>query len=137
MEAEGHTPRPSPHFGNNSNPQSRGFLFNSLLSRPELEKEVHLFSMMDLALEDQDWEEVAYIRSRNIISEETQGFLVQSRTKEHAERERGSLFYVNREVKQGQVNNLNSLKINNVETQVKVKIETEVLGYFSALFNAS
>ena len=93
--------------------------------------------MMDLALEDQDWEEVAYIRSRNIISEETQGFLVQSRTKEHAERERGSLFYVNREVKQGQVNNLNSLKINNVETQVKVKIETEVLGYFSALFNAS
>ena len=95
--------------------------------------------MMDLALEDQDWEEVAYIRSRirNLISEETQGFLVQSRTKEHAERERGSLFYVNREVKQGQVNNLNSLKINNVETQVKVKIETKVLGYFSALLNAS
>jgi len=96
-----------------------------------------LFSILDLFLDDQDWEEVAYIKSRirNLISKETQGFLVRSRTKEHAEREQGSLFHVNREVKQGQVNNLNSLQIINVEIQDKVEIETEVFGFFTALLN--
>ena len=45
------------------------------------------------------------------------------------------MFPVNREVKQGQVNNLNSLQIINVEIQDKVEIETEVLGFFTALLN--
>ena len=120
-------------------PSVKRFLiqFSTIRARARKGTKSMLFSMLDLALEDQDWEEVAYIKSRirNLISEETQGFLVRSRTKEHAERERGSLFHVNREVKQGQVNNLNSLKINNVETQDKVEIETEVLGFFSALLN--
>lgn len=120
-------------------PSFKNFLIQFSIIRAKARKGTKsmLFTMLDLALEEQDWEEIAYIKSRirNLISEETQGFLVRSRTKEHAERERGSLFHVNREVNRGQVNNLTSLKINNIETVNKFEIQEEVLGFYSALLN--
>ena len=96
-----------------------------------------LFTMLDLAKENQDWEEVAHLKARikKMVSEDTQGYLIRSRTKEHAEEEKGSLFHVNREVKNGNINNLESLVINGSETKDKALIEEEVTKYFQALLN--
>ena len=45
------------------------------------------FNLLDLALKEGDWEEVVYIRSRirSMIQEDLEGFLVRSRTSQHAE----------------------------------------------------
>ena len=68
----------------------------------------YFFLCLDFALQDQNWEEVTYLRSRikTMLQEDLDGLVTRSRTKEHAEEERGSIYHLNREVKQGNVCNL-------------------------------
>ena len=63
---------------------------------------------------------------------ETIGFVVRSRFKENSESEMASLFHVNRENKNFGKNNLDSLKIEEQVTNIKINVEAKVLKYFGA-----
>ena len=60
-----------------------------------------LMVMLEAALEEKDWVEVAVARGRlkDIMREECMGFTVRSRFRENIETEKASLFHVNREKK--------------------------------------
>ena len=60
------------------------------------------------------------------------GFSVRSRFKENAETEKASLFHLHRENKNFLKNNHGELKINGQVTDVKGKIEDEVINYYGA-----
>ena len=96
----------------------------------------YLFSLLDLATDEQDWEQVSFLRSKlkEMFEQDMQGFMVRSRSKGYQEREIGSLYSVGREVKQGKVSNLGSLLIDGVEVQDKKVIEEEVTSFFETLF---
>ena len=98
---------------------------------------MYLFSYLGLVIRKGNWREVARVRKQlsSILEKESMGFVVRSRYKEHIESEKASLFYLNRENKNFKKNSLEFLKINDEVTNDKKKIETEVLKYFSALFN--
>ena len=122
-------------------PEIRIFLQDLSRERSRARKgtKLYLFHRLDKALGEQDWESVSYIRTRlkAMFQEDLQGFLIRSWTKEFAEEERGSLYHVNREVKQGRVSNLSSLMINGVEERDSGRIEEEVLGFYGPLFNGN
>ena len=82
------------------------------------------FNLLDLALKEGDWEEVVYIRSRirSMIQEDLEGFLVRSRTSEHAEVEAESLYHVAREVKRGKVANLSKLMVDVLWWRLMIRI---------------
>ena len=68
-----------------------------------------LFHYLELYTE-QDWNLVSYTNSRlsSLIQEDLYGFTVRSRIKDHAKLEKGSLYYVSKEVKRGEVTNSRS-----------------------------
>ena len=66
---------------------------------------------------------------------EAMGYVIRSRFKENSETEVASLFHLNREKKNSCKNNLETLKIDDVVTDNKKNIESEVIKYFDALFN--
>ena len=62
------------------------------------------------------------------------GFIVRSRYKQNAEKERASLFHACKERKNG-VNNINALKVDDHVVRDPMQIESKILNYFHALFN--
>ena len=97
----------------------------------------YLFFLLDFAVHEQDWEQVALLRSRirSLLQEDLQGFLIRSRAKEHAEEEMGSMFHAARELKQGKKCSLNELIIDNVIVNDPAIIEGNLLKYYGSLFN--
>ena len=97
----------------------------------------YLFSYLKLVMKSGDWVEVARVRQqlKEILQQETMGFVIRSRFKENAETEQASLFHANRENKNFSTNNHSKLKIGELISEDKRKIEAEVLKYFGALFN--
>ena len=97
----------------------------------------YLFSYLNVVLKQGDWGEVARVRQqlKEILQQETMGFVVRSRYKENLETEVASLFHTNRENKNFARNNHKDLKIDDQVSVDKNKIEKEILSYFGALFN--
>ena len=126
-------------WDNSFKPNLKNFLIRFSKIRAEGRKgtKLALFQLLEFALVEEDWEEVASIRSRitSILQEDLQGFIVRSREKEHDEVERGSLYHVAREVKRGKAGNLDKLKIGNVVTEDREEIEDEAFSFYESLFN--
>ena len=95
-----------------------------------------LMVMLECALEEKDWVQVAIIRGRlrQIMREQSMGFKVRSRYKENLECERASLYHVNREKKKSGQRNISKLLVEGVEVEDKDTVENEVCNYFGALF---
>ena len=95
-----------------------------------------LLSYLKIALEKKDWSEVSRIKSEleSMLHSDLMGFIVRSRFKQNAEKERASLFHACMERKNGS-NNLNSLKIDENIVKDSRLIEKEVVKFFSSLFN--
>ena len=100
-----------------------------------------LFECLSRALEKQDWRDVLDIKFKlkSILKQESQGYIVRSKTKEHFESERASLYHANREVRQGEKSCIDELVCteNNVQTSSKDEalIEKNILSFFDQLFN--
>ena len=96
----------------------------------------YFFSLLDLATDEHDWEQVSFLRTKlkSMFEEDMQGFKIRSRDKGYLEKEIGSLYSVGRELKQGKVSNLGSLMIDGTESQNKEDIEEEVTSFFETLF---
>lgn len=115
--------------------------FSSVRFRGRRDTKQYLFYLLDYALEDEDWEQVTYLRSRlkTMIQEDLYGFVIRSRASEHAECEQGSLYHVSKEVKKGKVASLTKLNVNSLggvqETEDRQVIEDEIMSFYSALFN--
>ena len=97
----------------------------------------YLFAYLNIVLKQGDWAEVARIRQqlKAILLQESMGFVVRSRYKENLETEMASLFHANRENKNYSKNNHHELKIGDKISSDKTEIESEILGYYNALFN--
>ncbi len=74
-------------------------------------------------------------RINYINQREMEGVKVRSRFQENIEKERGSLYHLAREKKNGKRNNLEVLKIDGDNVSDQVKIQEKVLDYFEKLFN--
>ena len=70
-----------------------------------------------------------------LLSEGASGHKIRSRFKDNATDESASLFHANQELKIGQKNNIEKLKIDNMVTDDQHKIEKEILRFFNGLFN--
>ena len=83
------------------------------------------------------YEETVEIKAKiqDIYETEMEGFKVRSRFKENLEKEKGSLFHLAREKKNGKLNNLEKILIDDVVVTDKKLIEGKVMGHFDSLFN--
>ena len=119
-------------------PEIRIFLqnFSAAAARTRGDLKECLCFMLDKAMMEKNWNEVAMVRGKlqAMMYKDTMGFIVRSRFAENQEVEKASLYHTNREKKNAQGGNLESLMINGrVETDRK-KIEPEVVNYFGDLF---
>ena len=96
-----------------------------------------LFFCLERALDDQDWEEVASVRSRigEMLREDLYGFKLRSRDSSHAEEERGSLYHVAREARHGKSGSVQALSNGDSVTRDSKVIEDSIVNFFSSLFN--
>ena len=74
-------------------------------------------------------------RINDVNQQEMEGVKVRSRFQENIEKERGSLYHLAREKKNGKRNNLEVLKIDGNNVTDQAKIQEKVLGYYEQLFN--
>jgi exonuclease III len=125
-------------------PGFKSFLIRLSVVRARFRRDtkLYLFSILELATDEQDWAQVSAVKARisRLVSEETEGYRIRSRVNEHVEREKGSLYHVNREIKNGLTNNLHSLLVrdyqgNLIETNDRSRVEEEVMTFYSSLFN--
>ena len=95
-----------------------------------------LLCALKLMMENNDWDEVVRIKERinKLLLEDLVGVKVRSKSNQDLESERASLFHAARELKNHK-NVTKGLKINNQVVADKEMIETEVLDFFTALFN--
>ena len=110
--------------------------FSAARSRTRRQLKELLCFMLDKALSEKNWNEVAMVRGKlqTMMYRDNMGFLVRSRFKENQEVEKASLYHINREKKNAQGGNLEELVINGgVETD-RVKVEKEVTNFFGKLF---
>ena len=126
-------------WDNCAKPRIRDFCMgvSTHLAHVRKDTKKYLFSYLNLVLRQGNWEEVARIRQqlKEILQQETMGFVVRSRFKENLETEQASLFHANRECKNFSKNNLHELKIGDQISSNRNQNEAEVLQYFGALFN--
>ena len=96
-----------------------------------------LYMALDLALIDRDWNRVNLLKERlkGFHRENAMGVILRSKCNARAEEERASLYHANREMKNGQRNGLDKLKIGDKIEDDKQKIENEIMGFFYPLFN--
>ena len=108
-------------------------------ARRRRDTKTYLFMLLDLATNDQDWEQVAILRSRirSMVQEDVEGFRIRSRTRENVEAETGSLYHVNREVKRGDNTNFRELMVDGTLVQDKDRVEEEIINFFQTLFNGN
>ena len=127
--------------------------YSSMLKKVRRDTKQFLIVCLDDAIKMGLWNDVAYYKSRirQIIQQETMGFVIRSRHKQTIEEERGSIYHINREKKRGEKSNCNKIKIkkcekvmeNGVEktvetvetTEDKDKVEEALLGFFEPLFS--
>ena len=95
-----------------------------------------LMIMLESALSEKMWVDVAVIRGRlrEIMNKESLGFQVRSRFKENIEKEKASLFHLNREKKKSGQRVLSKMIIGGQEVEDRAVVEDEVTGFFGALF---
>ena len=120
-------------------PQIRKFLirYSKVLASYRKQTKSFLFTSLELAIDEGDWEEVAYLRSRiaEILNDELYGFTIRSRDSAHAETERGSLYHANSEMKQAAAGVCEQMKINGEVCNSSEQIEDEITSFFQDLFN--
>ena len=116
----------------------RTFLQHFSVARSRTRKQLKelLCFMLDKALAEKNWNEVAMVRGRlqTMMYRDNMGFLVRSRFKENQEVERASLYHINREKKNAQGGNLEQLVINGKVETDRDKVEKEVTSFFGKLF---
>ena len=96
-----------------------------------------LYHSLDIALSEQNWNEIRYIRSRisDMTTEDLFGYTLRSREKAYAEEERGSLYHVAREARRGKDSCLSSLQLPDGTTERdQTAVEEAVVNFFQALF---
>ena len=96
-----------------------------------------LFIALDMALNDGDFIKANSIKVKlkKMIMEDNQAIIIRSRLRESAEEERGSLYHAARELKRGEESSLEQMMVGGNPTNDKAEIETEVLSFFSSLYN--
>ena len=119
-------------------PEIRIFLqnFSATLARTRRDLKELLCFMLDKAMAEKNWNEVAMVRGKlqTIMFKDNMGFVVRSRFKENQEVERASLYHINREKKNAQGGNLESLMIGGKVETARKKVEPEVINFFGNLF---
>ena len=119
-------------------PELKTFMQNFSATRSRTRKQLKslLCDMLDKALEDKNWNNVAMARGRlqSMMYLDNMGFMVRSRFKENQEVERASLYHINREKKNAQSGNLDKLFINGKIETKRDKVEIEVTNFFGKLF---
>ena len=94
-------------------PSIRNFLINFSKARNKSRKDTIIFysTALQHAISQSDWETVAFARSKlsQFQQEDAMGLAVRSRYQENAEKERASLFHLNREVKKGKLSRIEKL----------------------------
>ena len=131
-------------------PLVRKFLIDFSKERQKCRKDTTMFYSVSLqeASQAKDWESIAFTKNKlsQMHQEDSIGLIVRSRFQESAEKERASLFHLNREVKKGKLSRIDKLAkeeivITNGLKQTKriilndkAKIEKEAVNYFSSLF---
>ena len=111
--------------------------FSIMKAKSRRDTKSYLFACLDLALQAEDWEEVAMLRERirAILNYEATGFMVRSREKENAEEEEASLFHAARELKKGGKGSWTQLLTAGGPTSDPTEAAEAVNSFFSALFN--
>ena len=110
--------------------------FSATRSRTRKQLKALLCDMLDKALNDKKWDDVAMARGRlqSMMYFDNMGFMVRSRFKENHEVERASLYHINREKKNAQSGNLDKLFINGKIETSRDKVEDNVTNFFGNLF---
>ena len=111
--------------------------YSAMVARCKRGLKEMLMVMLDCALEEKDWVQVAIIRGRlrEIMRKDSMGFKVRSRFKENLECERSSLFHVNREKKKSGQRTISKLLVGGEEVEDREIVENEVCSYFESLFS--
>ena len=119
-------------------PKIKEFCISFSINRKEKKSQTKLFllSLLRLALNNKDWDEVARVREKlNLfLLEDAMGFVVRSRFQQNTEEERASLFHAGKEVKNGK-NKITHLKKHGQVLSDQNSIEREVKSFFGALLN--
>ena len=110
---------------------------SAMLARCKRGLKEMLMVMLESALDEKNWVEVAVVRGklRDIMRDECMGFQVRSRFKENLETEKASLYHVNREKKKAGQKNISKLMVGGMEVEDRDQVEGNVCGYFESLFH--
>ena len=128
-------------WGDCAKPFLRKFMinFSSYLSQEKRQTKDALYHWLKVAVDKgvDGYEEAAEIKHmiQDINESEMEGIKVRSRFKENLEKELGSLLHLAREKRNGQLNNLEKILIDDVEITDDKVIEKHVVNYFDNLFN--
>ncbi len=126
---------------NYAKPEMIRFLktFSKNLAAERKQTKDGLYYMLKLAIDRgmAGFDEALEIKHRinDVNQQEMEGVKVRSRFQENIEKERGSLYHLAREKKNGKKNNLEVLKIDGNNVTDQAKIQEKVLDYFEKLFN--
>ena len=114
-------------------------IFSRSLALERNQTKEGFYFMLKLAIDQgmAGFEEALLIKHRlnSMIRCEMEGVKIRSRFQENVENERGSLYHLAREKKNGEKNNLEVMNIDGKEVSDQLKIQENVLGYFNKLFN--
>ena len=97
----------------------------------------YLYAALEHANRESQWDDVYCIKERlkRMCLEDMDGLVIRSKGREYIDEEKGSIFHLEKILKQAKENNLSKLKVNGVESENHDEIEQEVLGFYKALFN--
>ena len=111
--------------------------FSTMVARGRQGMKAYLFEALNHAYNIKDDVEIQEIKTRlrNIINEESLGFVIRSKEQNLVEGEKATIYHKNREVKLGNKANLETLKINGAICDNFEIIQNTLVNYFSALFN--
>ena len=112
-------------------------LFSSRRAKRRDDTKKFWFAYLKLVLNLKKWDEVSRIRKKlsNLLDEDSYGHTIRSRFKNNASEEMASLYHANQEVKNGNKNSINALKIDGKKECDSKIIEEKVIEFFTALFN--
>ena len=120
-------------------PKIRSFLqnFSTVLARGRRDTKKFLYSMLDIYLSEQNWEQVSFIRNRLklMLDEESYGYVVRSRENSALETEKSSIYHVNRVLKKGPSSSLSKLSVGGQVVTDQATIESNIVSFFSSLYN--
>ena len=111
--------------------------FSTVLANGRKGLKAFLYEALNQAAIERDHEEIKEIRAKlkQIINEEAMGFIIRSKETERDDEEMASVYHLSKERKNGEQSTLTQLKIDDNIVDDPVRIEYEVISFFSSLFN--